>query len=64
MSFVCATLICVQQFLGIGYSTGQTGGTFLYSDYSRNYFCQTQNVIAQGKSATFYRCDAAPQSRD
>lgn len=56
LRFVCASLACVQQYLGIGYSPIQSDSGLIWSDYRHQYHCTQQPIVEAGRPATFYQC--------
>jgi hypothetical protein len=47
MNFICTTMMCVQQYLGIGYVVAQSSNQFIYSNFKDEYACSVSSQIYQ-----------------
>jgi len=47
MNIICTTMICLQQYLGIGYVVAQSQNLLIYSNYREEYVCTVTKPIYQ-----------------
>jgi len=47
MNIICATMMCLQQYLGIGYVVAQSPNTFIYSNFKEEYLCTVSKPVYQ-----------------
>jgi|GWRWMinimDraft_13_1066021.scaffolds.fasta_scaffold94576_1 hypothetical protein len=47
MNIICTTMMCIQQYLGIGYVVAQSQNLLIYSNYREKYVCAITKPIYQ-----------------
>ena len=55
MNIICTTLMCIQQYLGIGYVVAQSSNVFIYSNFKEEYLCTVSKPIYQCKKHAIER---------
>ena len=47
VNIICTTLMCIQQYLGIGYVVAQSQNFLIYSNYKEEYVCTVTKPVYQ-----------------
>jgi hypothetical protein len=47
MNIICTTMMCIQQYLGMGYVVAQSQNLLIYSNYKEEYVCTVSKPIYQ-----------------
>jgi hypothetical protein len=59
LNFICGTVMCLQQYLGVGFVVAQSSDTLIYSNFKKQFACTYSGPI--------YRCypeDVVTRSMD